>query len=261
VAEFLGLSDAVAALVHDGDCVSLEGRGPLAAGAAVEEIIRQGRRRLRIARMGPGPMIDQMIGIGAVEQLIFSWAGAVSGSLHRFRDAVQTGWPASLELDEHSQAGLVHRYIAGASGLPFAVMRGYLGSDLLVESDQVKAIECPFTGEPLAAIAALRPDVTIIHAQHADRAGNVMFYGMVGVQKEAALAGRRVLVTVDEVVDQFEPRVGEVVLPAATITAIAVVPDGWRSAAESADWDAVSRDHDTFQLWMADNVYAAGQLV
>jgi glutaconate CoA-transferase subunit A len=253
--EFLALSDAIAALVHDGDCVSLEGFGELAAGAAVEEIIRQRRRRLRIVRMGPGPLIDQMIGVGCVEQLVFSWAGAMGGSLHRFRDAVQSGWPVTLSLDEHSHAGMANRYVAGASGLPFAVMRGYLGSDVLTRTELVKSIECPFTGEQLAAVAALRPDVAIIHAPQADRAGNVMFSGMVGVQKEAAYAAERVLVTVDEVVDKFEPRVGQVVLPAWTISAIAVVPGGWKAAVDGADWDAVSRDHDTFAAWMDANVF------
>ena len=159
--------------------------------------------------MTPDIVYDQMIGAGCVRKLIFSWGGNPGvGSLHRFRDAVENGWPRPLEIEEHSHAGMANRYAAGAAGLPFAVLRGYRGTDLVEHTATLAPITCPFTGEELTAVPAINPDVSIIHAQQADTAGNVMLWGITGVQKEAVLAARRALVTVEEIVDVLEPRPG-----------------------------------------------------
>ncbi len=152
--------------------------------------------------------------MGCAPKLIFSWGGNPGvGSLHRFRDAVENAWPLPLELEEHSHAGMANRYLAGASGLPFAVLRGYVGTDLPAQTDTIRPIACPFTGEVLTAVPALSPDVTIIHAQRADRKGNVQMWGILGVQKEAVLAAKRSLITVEEIVDSLDPKPQEVVLP------------------------------------------------
>lgn len=268
VAERMSLSDAVAALIHDGDCVAMEGFTHLIPHAAGHEVIRQGRRGLTFARLTPDVIADQLIGMGCVRKLIFSWAGNPGvGSLHRFRDAVEQGWPAALEIEEHSHAGLTARFVAGAAGLPFGVLRGYAGTGLAEATANVRWVECPFTGERLAAVPALRPDVSVIHAQQADRSGNVLLWGITGVQKEAVLAARRSLVTVEEVVDALAPRPGGVVLPSWVLTAVACVPGGahpsyaagysTRDNAFYQAWDGISRDRDHFRRWMDEHVIAA----
>ena len=265
VAEFTSLPDAIAELVADGDTAALEGFTHLIPFAAGHEIIRQGRRDLTLVRMTPDIVYDQLIGMGCARKLVFSWGGNPGvGSLHRFRDAVELGWPSPLELEEHSHAGMANRYVAGASGLPFAVLRGYAGTALTGHTDHVDQVTCPFTGELLTAVAALSPDVTIIHAQQADHTGNIHLWGITGVQKEAVLAARRSLVTVEEVVDHFEPRVGSIVLPAWVVSAVAVVPGGAHpsytagySARDNAfyeEWDSISRDRDAFRSWMEQHV-------
>src|SRR5215208_1267067 len=192
MAELVGLREAVAGLVSD-DSVAMEGFTHLIPFAAAHEIIRREKRNLTLVRMTPDLIYDQIIGMGTASKLIFSWGGNPSvGSLHRFRDAVENGWPAPLEIDEHSHAGMANRYVAGASNLPFAVLRGYVGTDLPEVTLTIKSIELPFTGEELMAVPALRPEVAIIHAQQADRRGNVAIWGITGIQKEAALSARRV---------------------------------------------------------------------
>src|SRR6476660_2632931 len=201
------LSDAIRDLVRDGDTVALEGFTHLIPHAAGHELVRQGKRELTLVRMTPDVVYDQLIGMGSARKLVFSWGGNPGvGSLHRFRDAVESGWPAPLEIEEHSHAGMAAAYAAGAANLPFGVLRGYAGTDLPEHTASAAAIECPFTGERLAAVRALRPDVAIVHAQQADRAGNVQLWGISGVQKEAVLAARRSIVTVEEVVDELAPR-------------------------------------------------------
>lgn len=265
LAEIVSLADAVAELVRDGDQVALEGFTHLIPVAAGQEIIRQGKRDLTLVRMTPDIVYDQLIGAGCARKLIFSWGGNPGvGSLHRFRDAVQNSWPVPLEIEEHSHAGMANRYVAGASGLPFAVLRGYAGTDLAEHTNTIKSITCPFTGERLAAVPALNPDVSVIHAQRADRAGNVQIWGLVGVQKEAVLAAKRSLVTVEEVVDELEPVPGGIVLPSWAITRIAEVPGGAhpsyaqgyseRDNAYYADWDAIGRDRDAFAAWLEEKV-------
>jgi glutaconate CoA-transferase, subunit A len=259
------LSDAVADLVHDGDTVALEGFTHLIPVAAGQEIIRQRRRDLTLVRLTPDIVYDQMIGAGCASKLVFSWGGNPGvGSLHRFRDAIQNDWPTSLEIEEHSHAGLANRYVAAASGLPFAVLRGYQGTDLPKHTATIAPITCPFTGEVLTAVPALRLDVAIIHAQRADTEGNVQMWGLTGVQKEAVLGAQRSLVTVEEIVDELEPRPGAVVLPEWTLTHVSEVPGGAhpsyahdyyeRDNDYYTEWDAISRDRDSFNAWLAEHV-------
>jgi glutaconate CoA-transferase subunit A len=268
MAKLVSLAEGVADLVRDGDVVALEGFTHLIPFAAGHEIIRQGRQDLTLVRMTPDVIYDQLIGMGCARRLVFSWGGNPGvGSLHRFRDAVQNSWPVPLELEEHSHAGMANRYVAGASGLPFAVLRGYTGTDLPRHTTNIRTITCPFTGEVLTAVPALRPDVTVVHAQRADRAGNVQMWGITGVQKEAVLAAHRSLVTVEEIVDELEPVPGQVVLPSWAVTAVAEVPAGAHpSYAQGYSvrdndfyvrWDAISRDRDTFREWMEQHVLKA----
>ncbi|HEY2691234.1 MAG TPA: CoA-transferase [Streptosporangiaceae bacterium] len=278
MAEIVSLADAIARSVHDGDVVAMEGFTHLIPHAAGHEVIRQGRRELTLVRMTPDVIYDQMIGAGCARKLVFSWGGNPGvGSLHRFRDAIEHSWPAPLELEEHSHAGMANRYVAGASGLPFAVLRGYRGTGLAARAASNRAantgtnisdIACPFTGETLTAVAALRPDVTVIHAQRADREGNVQLWGITGVQKEAVLAAARSVVTVEEIVDALDPRPGAVVLPAWAVGYVALAPGGAHPSyaldytARDNDfyiaWDAISRDRARFGQWLDEHVYAGG---
>jgi glutaconate CoA-transferase subunit A len=268
MAEFLSLRDAIAANLHDGDTVAMEGFTHLIPFAAGHEVIRQGRKRLKLIRMTPDLIYDQLIGMGAAEKLTFSWGGNPGvGSLYRLRDAVENGWPRPLALEEHSHAALANAYDAGAANLPFAVFRGYQGVELARVNPTVRSVTCPYTGEVLATVPAIRPDVTVIHALRADREGNVLLEGIVGVQKEAVLAARRSIVTVEEIVDDFGERSrNAVILPSWTVTAIAEVPGGAfpsyahgyykRANAFYKAWDAIAKDRDTFRAWMRENVLA-----
>src|SRR5262245_58260547 len=266
MAAFLSLRDAVAAHVRDGDMVAMEGFTHLIPFAAGHEVIRQGRRGLTLVRMTPDLIYDQLIGMGAAEKLVFSWGGNPGvGSLHRMRDAVENGWPQPLLLEEHSHAAMANAYEAGAANLPFAMFRGYKGVAIPKVNPTIRSVACPYTGEVLATVPAIRPDVTIIHALRADRDGNVLIEGIVGVQKEAVLAAKRSIVTVEEVVDDFGARSpNAVILPAWTVSAIAEVPGGAfpsyahgyykRANAFYQAWDAIARERETFLAWMRENV-------
>jgi glutaconate CoA-transferase subunit A len=266
LARFASLADAVAELVRDGDMVAMEGFTHLIPYAAGHEVIRQGRKRLTLVRMTPDLIYDQLIGMGCAEKLIFSWGGNPGvGSLHRLRDAVENGWPNPLALEEHSHAAMANAYEAGAANLPFAVFRGYKGADLPKVNPNIRTITCPYTAEVLATVPAIRPDVAIIHALRADRAGNVLLEGIVGVQKEAVLAAKRSIVTVEEVVEDFGPRsANAVILPHWTVGAVSVVPGGAypsyahgyykRANAFYKAWDAIARERDTFREWIDANV-------
>jgi len=266
MAPIVSLDQALAEVVHDGDSVALEGFTHLIPFAAAHELIRQRRRDLTLIRLTPDLVCDQLIGAGCVRKLVFSWGGNPGvGSLHRFRDAVEHGHPHPLEIDEHSHAGMANRYVAGASGLPFGVLRGYSGTDLVGHTDTIRPITCPFTGERLTAVAALRPDVAVVHAQRADRAGNVQLWGILGVQKEAILASARAVVTVEEIVDELEPRPGAIVIPAWVVTCVAEVPGGARPSYAHGyydrdnegylAWDAISRERAAFAAWLEDEVF------
>ena len=270
MSRFYPLAEAVESVIRDGDTVAMEGFTHLIPHAAAHEMIRQGRKRLTLIRMTPDLIYDQLVGMGCAEKMIFSWTGNPGvGSLHRVRDAIENNWPAPLAYEEHSHSAMANAYEAGAAGLPCAVFRGYVGVDLPKVNPNIKRVTCPFTGEELAAVPAIRPDVAVIHAQKADRAGNVMLEGIVGVQKEAVLASRRSLVTVEEIVDDFGPRSpNAVILPAWTVGAIAKVPGGAypsyafgyykRDNAYYKTWDTISRERDGFLAWMKANVLEQG---
>jgi glutaconate CoA-transferase subunit A len=261
LAEITTLRSAVEGLVFDGATVALEGFTHLIPFAAGHEIIRQGRTDLTLVRMTPDVIYDQMIGTGCARRLVFSWGGNPGvGSLHRLRDAVENGFPNVLELEEHTHAGMATRYAAGASGLPFGILRGYVGTDLR-ERAEVAAIASPFDGEELTAVTALNPDVGVIHAQQADRRGNVGLWGITGVQREVVLASSSVIVTVEEVVDELDLRgPSPAVLPSWTVDAIAEVPQGChpsyamgystRDNAFYTKWDGISRDRSAFDRWI-----------
>ncbi len=266
MAVFQGLSEAVQDLVHDGDTVAMEGFTHLIPFAAAHEVIRQKKTDLALVRMTPDLIYDQLIGMGLVRSLRFSWGGNPGvGSLHRLRDAVEHQWPRPLELDEHSHAGMANAYDAGAANLPFAVLRGYVGADLASVNPSIRHLTCPYTHERLATVPAIRPDVTIIHALRADRHGNVLLEGILGVQKEAVLAAKRSIITVERVVDSFGTRsLNATILPSWTVGAICVVPGGafpsyaqgsyGRDNAFYLAWDAIARDRATFLTWMQRHV-------
>jgi glutaconate CoA-transferase subunit A len=263
--QFLSLSEAIRAHVADGDCVALEGFTHLIPFAAGHEIIRQGRRDLHLVRMTPDLVYDQMIGMGCARKLTFSWGGNPGvGSLHRLRDAVEHGWPGPLQLDEHSHAGMAAAYCAGAARLPFGMLRGYQDNDLPAHNAAIRQVECPFTGERLAAVPAINPDVTILHAQRADRAGNIFLQGIVGAQREAALAARRLIVTVEEIVEAMPPAMNQIVLPHWMVSAVVHCPGGaYPSYAQGhyardngfyQRWDAIARQREGFLAWMREHV-------
>jgi glutaconate CoA-transferase, subunit A len=265
MADHIALPEAVSRYVRDGDTVALEGFTHLIPFAAGHEIVKQAKRDLTLVRMTPDLIYDQLIGMGCARKLIFSWGGNPGvGSLHRLRDAVEKGWPRPLEIEEHSHAAIAAAYAAGASNLPFAMLRGYIGSDLVKHNPHIKEVACPFTGESLAAVPAIRPDVTIVHAQQANRAGDVLVHGIVGVQKEAVLCAKHAIVTVEEIVDELSHAPHAVVIPNWVIDAVCVVPGGakpsyahgyyQRDNAFYIEWDEISRDRVRFLAWMNDNV-------
>lgn len=261
----LSLSAAVRQHVQDGQIVALEGFTHLIPFAAAHEIIRQRRRHLHLIRMTPDLIYDQMIGMGCADALTFSWGGNPGvGSLYRLRDAIENGWPQPLRISEHTHAGMAAAYTAGASGLPFGVLRGYINNDLTGVNTDIKSVRCPYTGEELATVPALNPDVTLIHAQQADRAGNILLRGIIGAQKEAALAAKTLIVTVEEVVDSLDAPLNSVVLPHWVVSAVACVPRGAypsyaqgyypRDNAFYQAWDAIGKDRATFAGWMQEHV-------
>jgi glutaconate CoA-transferase subunit A len=245
----------------------MEGFTHLIPFAAGHEVIRQRKRQLTLVRMTPDVIYDQLIGAGCARRLVFSWGGNPGvGSLHRLRDAVEHDWPQPLEIEEHSHAGLANAFVAGASDIPFAVLRGYGGTDLPSHNEHIKFIECPFTGEQLAAVRAVRPDVAVIHAQKADREGNALLWGILGVQKEAVLAAQRAIVTVEEIVDDLQPWPNACILPSWVVSAVCLVPGGaspsYAQGYYARDnrfylaWDDISRDRESFQAWIQRHILA-----
>ena len=269
MSKVMPLADAVRENLRNGDTVAFEGFTHLIPHAAGHEVIRQGYKDLTLIRMTPDIIYDQMIGMGMAKKVIFSYAGNPGvGLLRRMRDAIENGWPRTIETVEHSHAAMANAYEAGAAGLPCAVFRGYKGADLPKVNPDIKSITCPYTGEELATVPAHRPDVTFIHAQRANEKGDVLIEGIVGVQKEAALAAKRVVVTVEEIVPDFKGQHPNLtVLPHWTVTAIAVVKGGAhpsythgyydRDNAAYLEWDKVSADRELFTAWMKDNVLSA----
>jgi len=246
----VSMRDAVAAHVRDGDTVVIEGFTHLICFAAGHEIIRQRRRDLTLCRLTPDLIYDQMIAAGCARKLVFSWAGNPgAGSLHAFRRAVERGDPP-LEIEEYSHFGMVARLAAGAARLPFWVMRNYMGTDLPAVNPRIRTVTCPYTGEELATVPALNPDVTIIHAQRADRNGNTQVWGLLGVQKEAAFASKRVIVVVEELVDEAVIRAdpNRTLIPGMIVDAVVVEPWGAHPSYAQGYYD---RDNDFYVAWEA----------
>ena len=254
------LREAVAAHVHDGDILAIEGFTHLISFAAAHEVIRQGRRELTLARLTPDLVYDQMVAAGCAAKLVFSWLGNPGvGSLHAIRRAIEAG---QLEIEEYSHHGMVARYAAGASRLPFFPLRSYDGSDLPAANPLIRRVASPYDGEEIAVVPPLNPDVTIIHAQRADADGNVQAWGIVGVQREAALAARRVIAVVEELVDATVIRddPDRTLLPGTVVDAVCVEPFGAhpsfaqghydRDNAFYRDWDAISHDPARLSAWL-----------
>jgi glutaconate CoA-transferase subunit A len=266
---FCSLHDAIADGLRDGDIVAMEGFTHLIPFAAAHEVIRQKRTDLTLVRMTPDLIYDQLIGAGCAAKLVFSWGGNPGvGSLHRLRDAVEQSWPRPLTLEEYSHAALANAYDAGAARLPFAAFRGSPG-DLARVNTNYRSVVCPFTGESLTAVPGIRPDVAIIHAQRADRSGNILIEGIIGVQKEAVLAAKRSIVTVEEVVDSFDGSPPNAcILPRWSVGSISVVPGGAfpsyaygyypRNNAFYLGWDAIARDRASFLAWVDEHVLRSG---
>jgi glutaconate CoA-transferase, subunit A len=260
------MRDAIATHVHDGNTVLIEGFTHLICFAAGHEIIRQGRRDLTLCRLTPDLIYDQMIAAGCARKLVFSWAGNPgAGSLHAFRRAVEGN--GRLELEEYSHFGMVARLSAGAARLPFWTMRNYMGTDLPAANALIRSVECPYTGETLATVPALNPDVTIVHAQRADAEGNAQIWGLLGVQKEAAFASARVIVVVEELVDQADIRAdpNRTIIPGLIVDAVVVEP--WGAHPSYAQgyydrdnefyiaWEAISRDPAALNRYLDDFVH------
>lgn len=261
MAEITSLQNAIRAHIYDGDIIAMEGFTHLIPFAAGHEVIRQRRKDLTLIRMTPDVIYDQLIGAGCAKKLIFSWGGNPGvGSLHRLRDAVEKDWPKPLEIQEHGHGDLANAYVAGAANLPFAVLRAYAGSQLPKHNKNIRFVQCPFTGESLAAVPAIRPDVTVIHAQKTDRKGNVLLWGILGVQKEAVLAAKRAIVTVEEIVDDLHAPPNACVLPSWTLSAVCCVPGGAHPSYAHGyydrdnrfyqAWDNISRERETFLNWI-----------
>lgn len=256
------MRDAIAAGVHDGDTVVIEGFTHLICFAAAHEIIRQGRRDLTLCRLTPDLVADQMIAAGCVSRLVFSWAGNPgAGSLHAFRRALESRPPA-LAIEEYSHFGMVARFSAGAARLPFWPLRDYLGTDLPVANPLIRSVRCPYTGDAIATVPALNPDVTVVHAQRADADGNTQVWGLTGAQKEAAFAARRVIVVVEQLVDPAVIRAdpNRTIIPGLIVDAVVVEPWGAHPSYAQGfydrdndfyvGWDATSRDPGRLQAYL-----------
>jgi glutaconate CoA-transferase subunit A len=262
------MGDAVAELVRDGDVVAIEGFTHLICFAAGHEIIRQQKRDLTLARLTPDLIYDQMIAAGVARKLVFSWLGNPGvGGLHAIRRRVEKADPAPLELEEYSHFGMVGRYAAGASNLPFYPLRSYFESDLPKANPLIRPIRSPYGEETVYAVPPLKPDVTIVHAQRADAEGNTQMWGLLGCQKEAAFAAERVIVVVEELVGEAVVRAdpNRTVIPGLIVDAVVVEPWGAHpSYVQGAydrdnrfylDWDAISREAATTQAWLDEWVY------
>ncbi|MEO8625541.1 MAG: CoA-transferase [Candidatus Limnocylindrales bacterium] len=256
------MHDAIAALVRDGDSVAIEGFTHLIGFAAGHEIIRQGRRDLTLCRLTPDLVYDQMIAAGVARKLVFSWLGNPGvGSLHAVRRWAEAT-PRKLELEEYSHFGMVCRYTAGAMNLPFFPLRSYQDTDLPKANPLIRPIKSPYSNEEIYAVPALKPDVAIVHAQRADAAGDTQVWGLLGCQKEAAFAADRVIVVVEELVDEAVIRAdpNRTILPGLVVDAVVVEPFGAhpsyaqgyydRDNAFYLEWDRISRGEESLQSWL-----------
>jgi glutaconate CoA-transferase subunit A len=262
------MQDAIATYVHDGDTVAIEGFTAFICFAAAHEIIRQGRRDLSLCRMTPDLVYDQMIAAGCARKLIFSYLGNPGvGSLHCVRRAVEKGIPHRLEIEEYSHFGMVARYMAGAARLPFFPVRSYLGTDQPSVNPRIQFVDSPYGDGRVAVVPPLNPDVAILHAQRADASGNTQIWGLLGVQKEVAFAARRVVVVVEEVVDEAVVRAdpNRTVIPGLLVDAVVHEPHGAHPSYVQGyydrdnqfylDWDGISRDEASTRAWLEAWVY------
>ena len=262
------LRDAVQEFIRDGDTVAIEGFTHLICFAAGHEIIRQRKRDLTLCRLTPDVIYDQMVAAGVAAKLVFSWLGNPGvGSLHAIRRAVERGDGGRLDLEEYSHFGMVCRYVAGASNLPFFPIRSYFDSDLPKVNDRIVPIASPFGDEQIYAVPPLNPDVTVVHAQRADRSGNTQIWGLLGCQKEAAFAADRVIVVCEELVDEEVVRSdpNRTVIPGLIVDAVVVEPRGCHPSYAQGyydrdnrfylQWDDISRDPAVLEQWLNDWVY------
>ncbi|HYI23649.1 MAG TPA: CoA-transferase [Candidatus Limnocylindrales bacterium] len=261
------MSDAIAALVRDGDTVAIEGFTHLISFAAGHEIIRQRKRDLSLCRLTPDLIYDQMIAAGVARKLVFSWLGNPGvGSLHAVRRWTEGAEPR-LELEEYSHFGMVARYTAGAMNLPFFPLHSYSDTNLPVANPLIRAVDSPYGDGPIYAVPPLKPDVTIVHAQRADAAGDTQVWGLLGCQKEAAFAAERLIVVVEELVDESVIRAdpNRTILPGLIVDAVVVEPFGAhpsyaqgyydRDNAFYLDWETISRDEASLQAWLDEYVH------
>jgi len=247
--KLVSMHDAIERFVHDGDTVVIEGFTHLICFAAAHEIIRQRRRELTLCRLTPDLIYDQLIGAGCVRKLVFSWAGNPgAGPLYAFRRAVEHGIPNQIQLEEYSHYGMVARLTAGAARLPFFPLRNYMGTDLPKANPLIKTVECPFTGEELAAVPALNPDVAIIHVQRADENGDAQIWGLLGVQKEAAFAAKHTIIVAEEIVAESVIRAdpNRTLIPGLIVDAVVCEPFGCHPSYAQGFYD---RDNDFYVSW------------
>jgi glutaconate CoA-transferase subunit A len=262
------MHDAIAAHVHDGDTVAIEGFTAFICFSAAHEIIRQGRRELTLCRMTPDLIYDQMIAAGCARKLVFSYLGNPGvGALHCIRRAVEKGVPQPLEIEEYSHFGMVSRYMAGAARLPFFPLRSYLGADLAAVNPSIRFLDSPYGDGQVAVVPPLNPDVAIVHAQRADAGGNTQIWGLLGVQKEAAFAARRVIVVVEEIVDEAVIRSdpNRTVIPGLVVDAVVHQPYGAHPSYVQGyydrdnqfylEWDRLSQDEAATCAWLDEWVY------
>ena len=262
------MKDAVADLVRDGDTVAIEGFTHLICFAAGHEIIRQKKRDLTLCRMTPDVIYDQMIGAGVAKKLVFSWLGNPGvGSLHAIRRRVENADPAPLEIEEYSHFGMVCRYVAGASNLPFFPIRSYYESDIPKVNPRIVPITSPYDGTEVYVVPPLNPDVAIVHAQRADVNGNAQIWGLLGCQKEAAFAAKRVVVVCEEVVDESVVRAdpNRTVIPGLIVDAVVEEPFGCHPSYAQGyydrdnrfymDWEARSKDPEPLAAWLKEWVF------
>lgn len=262
------MAEAIARYVHDGMSVAIEGFTACISFAAGHEIIRQRRRDLTLIRMTPDLIYDQMIAAGTARKLIFSYIGNPGvGSLNAIRRAVEHGIPGPLELEEYSHYGMVGRYLAGATNLPFYPLRSYLGSDLPQANPQIRIVHDPYSGDPVAVVPPLKPDVAILHAPRADRFGNTQFWGILGTQKEVAFAARTRIVVVEEIVDEAVIRAdpNRTLIPGLIVDAVVHAPFGAhpsyvqgyydRDNALYLEWERISQTHEATLAWLHEWIY------
>ncbi len=262
------MSEAVSQYVHDGDVVAIEGFTAFICFAAAHEIIRQRKERLTLCRLTPDLVYDQMIAAGVAERLVFSYMGNPGvGNLHAIRRAVEKGIPRPLAIEEYSHFGMVGRYVAGAGRLPFFPLRSYIGTDMPAANPQIKFVDSPYGDGPIAVVPPLNPDVVFIHAQRADEQGNTQLWGLLGAQKEAAFAGKHVIVVVEEIVseDVIRRDPNRTLIPGLIVNAVVHEPYGAHPSYAQGyydrdnqfylEWEEISREQAGTEAWLQEWVY------